>query len=237
MRHCRAGAINRPPQFRSPPYQLGRVHHQGPDAKSDPDGLGNGEHGNQHSANLRSCVSPRYRDQTLSIPWHAGREGAPPSGREPSAGGSDASAAIDRVLQALVACLSSDHEAELAAASGRRGRDMCRASSDGSWDHHVARLAALPGFSCAAASSARSSSGRRCAGERTRRPCLNSLRCTGERGEHARVIKSLADEMIGRDRAREPVAFSLTSEQRPRRNTPARARRFPGPVSTSDKVK
>jgi len=147
MRHCRAGAMNRPPQFRSPPYQFGRVHHQGPDAKSDPDGLGNGEHGNQHSANLRSRVSPRYRDQTLSIPWRARREGAhPPNGRERSAGGGDASPAIDRVLQALVACLSSDHEAELAAASGHRGRDMCRASSDGSWGHHVALLAALPGF-------------------------------------------------------------------------------------------
>jgi len=53
------------------PPGLCRVHHQGPDAESDREGLGDGEHGNQHSANLRSRDGLRYRDQTLSIPWRA----------------------------------------------------------------------------------------------------------------------------------------------------------------------
>jgi len=52
------------------PPGLGWVHHERPDAQSDRDRLGDGEYGNQHSANLRSFDGFRYRDKTLAIPWH-----------------------------------------------------------------------------------------------------------------------------------------------------------------------
>jgi hypothetical protein len=58
MRHCRAGTLNLSPHVRGPSGQFGRVHHERPDAKSDPNGLGDGEHCNQHSANLRSRDAP-----------------------------------------------------------------------------------------------------------------------------------------------------------------------------------